>query len=199
MSLGHAILAVLATRSATGYELNKVFDPEMAFFWSATHQQIYRELKRLNAEGLVRFSTVGQRGRPDKKVYSLTEAGREELTRWSAGPLETAPVRDTLLARLLASHVADLDALQAELRRECERLREKVEALEAYAQRSFQAQQPGGAGEMPLYRTMHSLVLRGVVQQDRARLAFCAEVLEALGRGTAGSDEEATGDPPENV
>jgi len=177
MSLGHCILAVLSTRRATGYELNRVFDPEMAFFWSATHQQIYRELKELFDAGLVSCQTVEQQGRPDKKIYAITPAGREELRRWSAMPLESGPVRDTLLTRLLAGHVIDLDALRLSLAEECGRLRRRVDELESAGLRQFPDED-----QLPLVRRLQGLALQGVLAQDRARLAFCTEVLDALAR-----------------
>ena len=54
MALRHAVLAALLEGEASGYQLAKRFDVSVANFWSATPQQLYRELDRLEAEGLVR-------------------------------------------------------------------------------------------------------------------------------------------------
>jgi len=47
MSLPHALLTALVERPGSGSELAGRFDRSIAYFWQATHQQIYRELARL--------------------------------------------------------------------------------------------------------------------------------------------------------
>src|SRR5438309_10261449 len=86
MALEHALLVSLIERAGSGYELARRFDKSIGFFWSATHQQIYRVLKRMEEYGWVTGEAVAQEGRPDKKVYTVSPAGREELARWIAEP-----------------------------------------------------------------------------------------------------------------
>jgi Transcriptional regulator PadR-like family len=50
-------------------------------------QQIYRTLRTMEDDGWVHVTPVAQQGRPDKKVYTLSAAGRAELARWIAEPL----------------------------------------------------------------------------------------------------------------
>lgn len=80
--LKHGILGLLNYHDMTGYEIRGVFKDSLAFFWQAQTSQIYRELKELKARGWVTDVTVPQKGKPDKNVFSVTEAGREELRRW---------------------------------------------------------------------------------------------------------------------
>ncbi len=54
MSLPHAILTALLEKKSSGLELTRRFDRSIGYFWSATHQQIYRELGKLEADGLIR-------------------------------------------------------------------------------------------------------------------------------------------------
>jgi DNA-binding PadR family transcriptional regulator len=68
MALEHAILVSLSERAASGLDLTRRFDKSIGFFWSATHQQIYRVLGRMEADGWVTCEVVAQQGRPDKKV-----------------------------------------------------------------------------------------------------------------------------------
>ena len=84
--LGDVILTVLAHRPMTGYEIARSFDQALSHFWYASHQQIYRELARLNQDGLVVYRSVAQSGKPDKKRYSLTSAGRAALRKWVVAP-----------------------------------------------------------------------------------------------------------------
>ena len=77
--LREVILTVLAHRPMTGYEIARNFDQVLSHFWRASHQQIYRELARMNGDGYVVFRAVAQSGKPEKKLYSLTKAGRAVL------------------------------------------------------------------------------------------------------------------------
>ena len=87
VALPHAILVSLCEQSGSGYELAHRFDRSIGYFWRATHQQIYRTLRTMEGDGWVSARVVAQRGRPDKKVYTVSDAGRAELARWIAAPL----------------------------------------------------------------------------------------------------------------
>ncbi len=87
VALPHAILVSLCEQSGSGYELARRFDRSIGFFWAATHQQIYRTLRAMEDDGWVHVTEVEQHGRPDKKVYRASDAGRAELARWIAAPL----------------------------------------------------------------------------------------------------------------
>ena len=75
MALGHAVLAALLQGEASGYDLAKSFNASVANFWVATPQQLYRELDRLEAAGLIEGRVVEQQRRPNKRLFSLTPVG----------------------------------------------------------------------------------------------------------------------------
>jgi PadR family transcriptional regulator AphA len=101
MALEHAILGFLSRGPMTGYDLKtRDFDLAAGHVWTADQAQIYRTLERLAAQGLVRSRLVPQRGRPDRRVYSITPKGRTELSRWLSRPESPAPVRDPFLLHL---------------------------------------------------------------------------------------------------
>lgn len=81
-TLKYAILGLLMQSPMTGYDIYKAFGPGLGSFWSAKHSQIYPELKRLTEEGLVRFTTVIQGEKMEKKVYEITERGKEDFLQW---------------------------------------------------------------------------------------------------------------------
>lgn len=98
MALPHAILVSLCEQASSGYELARRFDRSIGYFWTATHQQIYRTLRVMENNNWVRATTVLQHGRPDKKVYAISDSGRAELARWIAEPLSpTRPGRGSAL------------------------------------------------------------------------------------------------------
>ena len=90
VALPHAILVSLCEQSGSGYELARRFDRSIGYFWAATHQQIYRTLRAMEDDGWVHVTPVAQQGRPDKKVYTVSDSGRAELARWIAEPLSAA-------------------------------------------------------------------------------------------------------------
>ena len=100
MALEHAILVSLAERSASGYDLARRFDASIGNFWKATHQQIYKVLARMDTDGLVAAQVVEQDGRPDKKVYVITDAGRAELEEFSRTPTRPEALRSELAVKL---------------------------------------------------------------------------------------------------
>ena len=113
MALTHAILVSLTEQSGSGYELARRFDRSIGYFWSATHQQIYRTLRAMDNDGWVRATTVAQQGRPDKKVYTVSTAGRAELSRWIVDPADRE-MRD-LAVKLRGATAGDLTELQSQL------------------------------------------------------------------------------------
>jgi DNA-binding PadR family transcriptional regulator len=114
MSLRYAVLAALLEGEASGYELSKTFDVSLANFWPATPQQLYRELERLAQDGLVRARTVQQERRPNKRMFTLTEAGRAELSAFAAEPpRRPTAVRDELLIKIQAMDGGDPDVTRA--------------------------------------------------------------------------------------
>jgi DNA-binding PadR family transcriptional regulator len=79
MSLRHGLLDLLAGEPKSGYDLTGFFAASMGNVWPAQHSQIYPELAKLLAEGLIEQAGEGPRGR---KIYRTTEAGIEELRSW---------------------------------------------------------------------------------------------------------------------
>ena len=82
MSLSYAILGLLSYRPMTGYSLKEVFDNSISHFWHAHLSQIYRELSRMEENGLVASEVQQREGRPDRKVYHITSRGEENLQSW---------------------------------------------------------------------------------------------------------------------
>ena len=82
MSLPHALLVALIEKPCSGMELSARFDRSIGFYWHASHQQIYRELARLEAAGWVE-ATPAESARGGKKEYRVVAAGRKELRRWT--------------------------------------------------------------------------------------------------------------------
>ena len=111
MSLPHAILGLLAQQPMTGYDLKtRWFDRSFRYFWPADQAQIDPTLDGVLERGWATVQVEPGGDRPNRKVYSLTDAGREELARWLATPQPLPVVRDPLLVQLFcAADVPDED------------------------------------------------------------------------------------------
>jgi DNA-binding PadR family transcriptional regulator len=117
MALRHVVLAVLARGEKTGYEITKAFEAVYSHFWRASHQQVYRELARLSAEGRLIARAVTQKGKPDKKIYSITKRGLDDLRRWIVAPTEVPRPQYDMLVKLLGCHVVGKAAFRPEFDR----------------------------------------------------------------------------------
>jgi DNA-binding PadR family transcriptional regulator len=181
VALPHAILVALCEQSGSGYELARRFDRSIGYFWAATHQQIYRTLRTMESDGWVQVTPVSQQGRPDKKVYTVSEAGRGELARWIAEPLagRGSTVADNrtrdLAVKVRGAEHGDIGALRGQI---ASLRSERSELLATY--RKFEKGQfpdPGALSGAPLHQY---LVLRGGIRAEESAISWLDEVAEAL-------------------
>lgn len=126
MALRHAILATLLDREATGYQLAKAFDPEVSAYWHCTPQQVYLELARLEVAGMIIGRQVVQQRRPNKRIFSLAPAGRDELARFVLSETKPSFIRDDLLVKVLAFEAADPRGLVDQLHQRAALARQRI-------------------------------------------------------------------------
>jgi DNA-binding PadR family transcriptional regulator len=179
LALGDAILVCLTEHPMTGYELAKTFETSIGFFWKADHQQIYRELTRLRDKGHVDGREVVQSGKPNKLVYSLTDAGRAALKQWAVRPSSPPSTKDDLLVRLLALDSIDLDSFRTDLMARLEYHRDRLSRYERIIARRFGhgAGSPADIGRL--------LALRAGLRYERAVAESLEDMLDTLSAGAA--------------
>lgn len=115
MSLRHGLLDLLAGEPMSGYDLTRYFALSMGNVWPAQHSQIYPELAKLVADGLIVQIGEGPRGR---KVYETTPAGTEELRSWLRDTQPDYAVRYEALLRIFALWVLPPDEALGHLARD---------------------------------------------------------------------------------
>lgn len=174
MSLPHAILTALLEKPSSGLELTRRFDKSIGYFWSATHQQIYRELGKLEAEGYIRALPSEQPARGQKKSYEVLPEGRAELARWTAESQDPKPHRDPLLLRLRAAAVVGTAGLESDLRRHLELHRLQLAEYEEIEKRDFPLDE-----DEPGTRLQH-LVLRAGIELETFWERWLSQALEEL-------------------
>jgi PadR family transcriptional regulator AphA len=112
MSLEFAILGFLNYRPYTSYDLKKIFDTTIRHFWLANQIQIYRTLARLTEQGYTGMEKVSQDVRPDRKVYSIADAGLAKLRKLLAAPPSLEGTRSAGLSQVFfAGQLPDEDLL----------------------------------------------------------------------------------------
>jgi len=181
MTLRHAVLAALMEGEASGYELSKRFDIAVSNFWSATPQQVYRELEKLEVAGLLRGRVVEQQRRPNKRVFTITDSGRAEIHAFIERPARATAIRDDLLVKLQASDDTDLPALVEQLTARLDRSRDKL----ALYDRLRDALLNGRSDEEFLgvvERVGPYLTLMGGRMYEQRNAEWCLRALEVLDR-----------------
>ncbi|MGC4957661.1 PadR family transcriptional regulator [Actinomadura citrea] len=183
MSLRNAVLATLLEGEASGYDLSKSFDAGVANFWMATPQQLYRELDKMAADGLIQARVVQQERRPNKRLFSLTEAGRNALHEFTARPPRPGAMREELMVQVQAVDAGDVEAVMAALRERRTWAESKIARFERLQARFLngrtEAEYLAAADRIGPYLTL----MRGLAF-ERENLRWCEETLTILDRRT---------------
>ncbi len=112
-----ALLGFLKYQSKTGYEIKQTMDQSTGHFWHAKQSQIYTTLKKLEQDKLVISHAEPQESRPDRRVYTITEAGDKALLEWLLQPVtKLDTTKQLLLLKLFFSGKLEKEAILTQLR-----------------------------------------------------------------------------------
>ncbi|MBD2128670.1 PadR family transcriptional regulator [Microcoleus sp. ZQ-A2] len=178
MAIAHAILVSLIECSASGYDLGKRFESSVGFFWKATHQQIYRELTKLEEQGWISAEVIAQENRPDKKLYSVTELGKQQLIEWMVQPGEPTPIKDDLLVKIFAGYLAPKETILTELERHRQLHQERLKIYQDIEHEFCQNLQ-----SLSQANKFHYLTLRKGIGYEMDWITWCDEAIELLKQG----------------
>ncbi|MEU2280968.1 PadR family transcriptional regulator [Streptomyces sp. NPDC013178] len=196
MALRNAVMAALLEGEASGYDLAKGFEASVANFWMATPQQIYRELDRMEGEGLVSARVVQQERRPNKRLFSLTDAGLDVLRDHVTGaPAKPLAIRDELMVKLQCVDIADTRGIEEVRAAVEERMARSAAKLARYQrlQERLLAGRTEDAYLATAERVGPYLTLLGGMALERANLQWGEAVLRRLAQRAAvlvGSGED---------
>ncbi|MFF0189126.1 PadR family transcriptional regulator [Streptomyces sp. NPDC005244] len=186
MALEHAILVSLLEKPGSGYELARRFERSIGYFWTATHQQIYRVLKRMEHEDLLAVREVPQQGRPDKNEYSVTDSGRTALSGWLHEPIEPESLRHDLAVKIRGAAFDEPSALIDEVERHHQVHNDRLARYLAGESRDFTG--PEAPAPLDAGQELQHVVLRGGIAYERMTIAWLDDVLatlRTLGRASA--------------
>ncbi|THA51385.1 PadR family transcriptional regulator [Streptomyces sp. A1136] len=180
MALEHAILVSLLEQPGSGYELARRFDRSIGYFWTATHQQIYRVLKRMEIDGWTEVRAVPQQARPDKNEHSVTQAGRAALSAWLRDPVQPDSVRHEIAVKIRGAAFDDPAALIREVERHHQAHADRLTHYLAGELRDFTG--PAAPTTPDAGQELQHVVLRGGIAYERMMLAWLEDVLATLHR-----------------
>ena len=176
MALSYAILAALVNQSCSGYDLVKRFNKSVECFWSASHQQIYKALAKLEADEFVSAEKIEQENRPNKKLYTVTELGRQALQQWIGEAEDVAPLKSDLLVKLSVGHTVPTETLLETLETYYQQHREKLKNYQSVSKQFAQLPQLSRESQFQY------LALRAGIRQQLAWIAWCEEAMSFLGQ-----------------
>ena len=96
----YAIMGIMSMGPVSGYDIKKMFEKSLSFFWNESYGQIYPILNKLAEQGLATRSIQKQTGKPDRHIYALTDKGRKALQDWMVQPVGRQIVRHEILLKL---------------------------------------------------------------------------------------------------
>ena len=173
----YAILGALSHGPKSGYDISRSFERETMFFWSESYGQIYPTLKKLRDQGLVEMERDSRDAGPDRKVYSLTDAGRAQLREWLAQPTHRVSMRDEAMLKLTVTtpdtHTISLAALE-QMMRELGAILARIDAQE---------DQITGQDISESERIAQRLTVDWSRRYHQAKLDWCESAKEALQEG----------------
>ena len=188
MALRYAILGYLSTAPGSGYDLAQQLDGGLGWFWSASHSQIYPELKRLEDAGLVESepTTVGEK--LEKRIYSITDEGRRVLTAWAAGSPVYRPNRDPERLQFIFSDLAPLESIREHLEVHREHFTKRREQLldthRSIVRHEHERVERRYEGRDPLQQELtlllRDLAYRGDIARAELEIRWAEDALEHL-------------------
>lgn len=115
MDVKTVCLGMLTDGAASGYDLKKQFESTFGHFFAAGYGSIYPALSSLADHGLVTCEEVPQEGKPDRKVYAITDAGKAFLLKALENPAPCHKVRSEFLATMCFSHLMPTEHIETVL------------------------------------------------------------------------------------
>ena len=169
MDIKTVCLGMLTDGEASGYDLKKCFEESFGHFFPAGYGSIYPALATLARNGLVEFEQVPQEGKPDRKVYTMTDKGRKALDEGLSNPNPSHKIRSEFLATLWFAHLMEDEQVDEIVDNKLSEINEFLEMIEGFA-----AGCPGtAAGGMFVagFGRHMALAFRAYIEENRHLLA----------------------------
>jgi PadR family transcriptional regulator, regulatory protein AphA len=175
-SSAEVLLGLLTIEPMSGYDLGLTIRGSVGHFWNESYGQIYPNLRKLANDGFVSCKTERQKGKPDRRIYSITKKGRERLTRWLAVPPQPQVPRNEMLLKLFFGEQIPTQILIGYVEGMAEEQRALLELLERAEREEINKNQQYPAA--PYWR----MAAHFGQMQMRAHLRWAEETLAELNK-----------------
>ena len=169
MDVKTVCLGMLTDGPASGYDLKKHFESSFGHFFAAGYGSIYPALNSLARDGLVECRHIQQDGKPDRKVYKITEAGRAHLLEALENPCPSHKVRSEFLATMCFSHLMSRQQIETVLQN---RVKEAADYLQLF--KEFETDRldewPAGARFVLGFGQTMMETMRAYIEENRSML-----------------------------
>ncbi len=134
MNVKTLCLGTLCLMDGTGYDIKKLFEEAFSHFHSASYGSIYPSLNQLQRDGLIDLRVESGERHPDRKVYSITDAGRRAFMKEIVQTEPTEQLRSEFMVLLFFAHLLPTERLTELLDQVCRHYREALAYLESLQQ-----------------------------------------------------------------
>jgi len=170
----YALLGLLTQGPASGYDLRRESEAQLGHFWSESYASIYPMLKRLHTKGWVSRSHVEQDDKPDKQIYTITDAGSKAFAKWIDEPISPLPPRNLTLLKLYFGAMSNRRSLRKNIEDYRNRLMETLAQIEPEISRFRNTSTEDSDSVFTLLTLSHT------IHSAKASLTWCKSVLEVL-------------------
>lgn len=178
MDVKTVCLGMLTDGPACGYDLKKNFESSFGHFFPAGYGSIYPALATLARDGLVEFEAVLQEGKPDRKVYSITDKGRAALLEGLSNPSPTHKVRSEFLAMMWFAHLMSEQQIDTVIDNRLAEIEAFLALLDEFALCERDGASPGARFVAGFGRHI-SIALKDYVEEHRHMLTDRAQDTDA--------------------
>lgn len=180
MDVKTVCLGMLTDGPASGYDLKKEFESSFGHFFSAGYGSIYPALSTLSDKGHVDCEEIPQEGKPDRKVYRITDEGRQFLLRALEKRETCHKVRSEFLATMCFAHLMAPDDVEAVIDHRLTEI-EKYKQLFREIEQDWQPEWPPGAKFVLGFGRTMAGAMETYITENRHLLADEAAVKTAVG------------------
>ena len=174
----YVVLAGLVRKPRSGYDLSRWMQRETSHYFAVGHNRIYPALSDLERDGLVAHEVVPSDRGPERKVYSITEAGLEALLSWADSPPVERQMRDEQLVKVLCYGFLPTERALGRLEEVKVLHEEKLARYEEY-RRELEAQRTdGGISDEAYLGTL--LTLGRGIGAEMSYVEWCEEAAKVL-------------------
>jgi PadR family transcriptional regulator AphA len=174
-NLRYAVLGLVGARDSGvhGYQLKGELEALCNEFWEVNFGRLYRALDLLDQAGDLQVEAELQDGRPNRKVYRITEKGKQTLDDWLLQPVSERPrpLRDELVLKLLFLGRSNVEALTEQIRHQRSIYLGKLALIAQWKRRLLKSDMDG---------EVTSLVMDGMERRLRAEFAWLDDVTRKL-------------------